>query len=98
MISEEEREAILQRASCVDLATSIDDYRKRWREFERHATGDVKALLAENERLTTGLYLAWSDGWEAAMRRPADAEEAIRYRDLLRFRQVKAIRDGVTTE
>jgi hypothetical protein len=55
MISDEERKAILERASCVDLATSIDDYRKRWREFEKHAIGDVKVLLAENEALRATL-------------------------------------------
>jgi hypothetical protein len=98
MITDEELTAIRERASCVEAATSIDDYRKRWREFEQHAIADVNALLAENERLRTGLYLAWSDGWETGLKRPADAEEAIRYRDLSKFRQVKDIRDGITTE
>lgn len=87
-----------QRAACVELATSIEDYHQRWREFEKHSVGDMNALLDEIQRLHTGLHLAWSDGWETALNRPKDAEEAIRYRDLLKFRQVKAVRDGVTVD
>jgi len=67
------------------------------RTFIAHARTDIPALVAEVRRLQDALYLAWSDGWQAAFDRPADAEEAIRFRDLTRLRQVRQIREGVVT-
>jgi hypothetical protein len=47
MITDEELKAIRERAMCVDKATSVEEYRKHWREFELFALEDVKALLDE---------------------------------------------------
>jgi hypothetical protein len=58
MISDEELEAIQGRARCVELATSVDDYRQRWREFEKHAVQDVNGLLRENAELRAALQTA----------------------------------------
>jgi hypothetical protein len=97
MISEEELKAIEARAK----AGTMDPWMPgalTVTEFIAAAQTDIPTLLAEVRRLHTGLALAWSDGWQAAFDRPADAEEAIRFRDLKHFRDVQAILDGTTVD